>query len=168
MPSTSSELDLHRVRLIALALDVMARAREQHEGLMREFALIVNPHPNTHYDVPRRLLDVATALRERFAAFTAEPNALIERAIQRGDRSIDTEMRLPAEAREAALSLAALLEEADDYCRQGDLLTLATPPELVTFRRWYLGQIVEQLEGAAPVAWPTWRDAADSEPPAIS
>jgi hypothetical protein len=150
VPSTSSELDLHRVRLIALALDVMARAREQHEGLMREFALIVNPHPNTHYDVPRRLLDVATALRER------------------GDRSIDTEMRLPAEAREAALSLAALLEEADDYCRQGDLLTLATPPELVTFRRWYLGQIVEQLEGAAPVAWPTWRDAAASEPPAIS
>jgi hypothetical protein len=159
---TSSGLDLHRVRLVALPLDVMARAQEQHEGLLREFALIANPHPNTDYDVPRRLLDVATALRERFAAFTAEPNALIERAMQRGDRSIDTQMQLPAEAREAALSLAALLEEADDYCRKGELLTLATPPELVTFRRWYLGQIVDQIEGAAPVAWPTWRAAAAS------
>jgi len=153
---------LHRVRLVALPLDVMARAQEQHEGLLREFALIANPHPNTDYDVPRRLLDVATALRERFAAFTAEPNALIERAMQRGDRSIDTQMQLPVEAREAALSLAALLEEADDYCRKGELLTLATPPELVTFRRWYLGQIVDQIEGAAPVAWPTWRAAAAS------
>jgi len=153
---------LHRVRLVALPLDVMARAQEQHEGLLREFALIANPHPNTDYDVPRRLLDVATALRERFAAFTAEPNALIQRAMQRGDRSIDTQMQLPAEAREAALSLAALLEEADDYCRKGELLTLATPPELVTFRRWYLGQIVDQIEGAAPVAWPTWRAAAAS------
>jgi len=150
------------VRLVALPLDVMARAQEQHEGLLREFALIANPHPNTDYDVPRRLLDVATALRERFAAFTAEPNALIERAMQRGDRSIDTQMQLPVEAREAALSLAALLEEADDYCRKGELLTLATPPELVTFRRWYLGQIVDQIEGAAPVAWPTWRAAAAS------
>ncbi len=150
------------MRLVALPLDVMARAQEQHEGLLREFALIANPHPNTDYDVPRRLLDVATALRERFAAFTAEPNALIERAMQRGDRSIDTQMQLPAEAREAALSLAALLEEADDYCRKGELLTLATPPELVTFRRWYLGQIVDQIEGAAPVAWPTWRAAAAS------
>lgn len=162
MTPTSSGLDLHRVRLVALPLDVMARAQEQHEGLLREFALIANPHPNTDYDVPRRLLDVATALRERFAAFTAEPNALIERAMQRGDRSIDTQMQLPAEAREAALSLAALLEEADDYCRKGELLTLATPPELVTFRRWYLGQIVDQIEGAAPVAWPTWRAAAAS------
>ncbi len=150
------------MRLVALPLDVMARAQEQHEGLLREFALIANPHPNTDYDVPRRLLDVATALRERFAAFTAEPNALIERAMQRGDRSIDTQMQLPVEAREAALSLAALLEEADDYCRKGELLTLATPPELVTFRRWYLGQIVDQIEGAAPVAWPTWRAAAAS------
>ncbi|MBA2729865.1 MAG: hypothetical protein H0U48_03845 [Euzebyaceae bacterium] len=162
MTPTSSGLDLHRVRLVALPLDVMARAQEQHEGLLREFALIANPHPNTDYDVPRRLLDVATALRERFAAFTAEPNALIERAMQRGDRSIDTQMQLPVEAREAALSLAALLEEADDYCRKGELLTLATPPELVTFRRWYLGQIVDQIEGAAPVAWPTWRAAAAS------
>lgn len=162
MTPASSGLDLHRVRLVALPLDVMARAQEQHEGLLREFALIANPHPNTDYDVPRRLLDVATALRERFAAFTAEPNALIERAMQRGDRSIDTQMQLPVEAREAALSLAALLEEADDYCRKGELLTLATPPELVTFRRWYLGQIVDQIEGAAPVAWPTWRAAAAS------
>ncbi|CAN5626285.1 hypothetical protein BH24ACT14_BH24ACT14_17650 [soil metagenome] len=160
MTQTRSGLELHPVRFLALPLDVMGRAQEQHEGLLREFALIANPHPNTDYDVPRRLLDVATALRERFGAFTAESNALIEQAMQRGERSVDAQMQLPAEAREAALSLAALLEEADDYCRNGELLTLATPPELVTFRRWYLGQIVEQLEGAAPVAWPTWRDAA--------
>lgn len=160
MTQTPSGLDLRPIRLLALPLDVMARAQEQHEGLLREFALLANPHPNATHDVPRRLLTVAVALRERFGSFTAESNARIEQAVQGGERSIDAELRLPAEAREAALSLAALLEEADDYCRDGELLTLATPPELVTFRRWYLGQIVDQLEGAAPVAWPTWRDAA--------
>ncbi len=160
MTQTGNHLDLYRVRFVGLPLDVLARAQEQHEGLMREFALIASPHPNSTHDVPRRLLDVAGALRERFAAFTAEPNARIEQAMERGDRRIDMEMQLPAEAREAALSLAALLEEADDYCRNGDLLTLAAPPELVLFRRWYLGSIVEQIDGGAPVAWPAWRDAA--------
>ena len=51
------------------------------------------------------------------------------------------------------MELTGLLEEADDYCRRGELLTLATPPELVAFRNWYLGQVVEQIDGRPPTPW---------------
>jgi len=50
-----------------------------------------------------------------------------------------------------------MLDEADDYCRRGDhLLTLATPAEELRFRRWFVGEFVEQLGGAAPTPWPAY------------
>ena len=55
-----------------------------------------------------------------------------------------------------------MLDEADRYCRQGrHLLTLATPDDLLAYRRWYLREIAEQLAGAAPVPWPVYARAAD-------
>ena len=48
-----------------------------------------------------------------------------------------------------------MLEEADDYCRRGDhLLTLATPEEERRFRRWFIGEFVDQIEGKPPTPWP--------------
>ena len=39
-----------------------------------------------------------------------------------------------------------MIDEADDYCRQGEhLLTLASPPDCIAYREWYLGQVVGQL-----------------------
>jgi hypothetical protein len=46
-----------------------------------------------------------------------------------------------------------MLNRADDYCRQGALLTLATPDDLVAFRRWYLGEFRAQINGARPTPW---------------
>ena len=43
-------------------------------------------------------------------------------------------------------------------CRQGEhLLTLATPPDCVAYRHWYLAQVADQLEGAQPVSWPEFQ-----------
>lgn len=66
---------------------------------------------------------------------------------------MDLTLLVPAAARGAAVELMGLLEEADDYCRRGELLTLATSPELVAFRNWYLGQVVEQIDGRPPTPW---------------
>lgn len=55
----------------------------------------------------------------------------------------------------ATVSLARMLDEADEFCRSGNhLLTLATPPELLAFRRWYLGEFNAQLQGQSPLPWP--------------
>ena len=54
--------------------------------------------------------------------------------------------------------LGALLEEVDDFCRSGQhLITLATPPESLAFRRWYLNEFIAQMERhEPPVPWPDY------------
>ncbi len=66
----------------------------------------------------------------------------------------DLVFRVPPQAAEAATNLDAMLDEANTYCGAGThLLTLATPPDLVRFRKWYLGEFVGQLAGRPPIAW---------------
>jgi hypothetical protein len=53
-----------------------------------------------------------------------------------------------------------MLDEVDEFCRQGKhLLTLATPPELVAYRRWYLGEFIAQLAGRPATPWPDYAAA---------
>ncbi|MEP6696234.1 MAG: hypothetical protein ABJA34_05055 [Pseudonocardiales bacterium] len=50
-----------------------------------------------------------------------------------------------------------LIDEADNYCRQGGtLLTLATPPEVKVLRHWYLGEFLRQGSGSPPIPWPVF------------
>lgn len=147
---------LRRVVLARLPLEVLARGEEHSEGLMREFALIANPHPDSAQEVPARLLRIVAELREQYSAFTAAPTAAIEEAKTRGEKEISVEYDLPAAAAGAAAAYQALFEEADEYCRQGDLLTLATPPDIVAFRNWFLGEFVRQIDGAGPTPWPDY------------
>jgi hypothetical protein len=65
------------------------------------------------------------------------------------------DVELPATAAPALRGVAELLDEADEFCRSGQhLLTLATPSHLLEYRRWYLGELAAQLEGAPPKPWP--------------
>ncbi|MDP8936487.1 MAG: hypothetical protein M3O23_01920, partial [Actinomycetota bacterium] len=48
---------------------------------------------------------------------------------------------MPAEVGPAAAEFNRLLDEADEFCRAGDLLTLATPPDTAAFRRWFLDHL---------------------------
>jgi len=147
---------LRHVVLANLPLDVRARSQEHNEGLMREFALIANPHPDSAQEIPARLLRIIGQLRDQYSGFTAANTAMIEEAKARGDQEITVEYDVPAAARQAATTYMALLDEADEYCRRGDLLTLAAPPEILTFRNWFVGEFVRQIDGAEPTPWPAY------------
>jgi hypothetical protein len=147
---TAATDELARIDLLRFPVQIRGRAQQNHEGLMREFALIANPHPASEHDIPVRLLRIVVDLRDRYGGFTNESSAELDAAAERGDEEMDLTLLVPAAARGAAVELTGLLEEADDYCRRGELLTLATPPELVAFRNWYLGQVVEQIDGRPP------------------
>lgn len=54
------------------------------------------------------------------------------------------------------MRLADLLAQADDYCRQGELLTVAPPADAVAFRQWFLGEFASQIDGAPPRPWPQY------------
>ena len=92
-------------------------------------------------------------LQARFGAFTAGPTGVIHDALARDEETVDLVYAVPPEAADAAIRLGTLLDEADEFCRAGELLTLATVPEGVAFRRWFLGEFVSQIGGRPPRPW---------------
>jgi hypothetical protein len=141
------------VRLLRFPVAVQAVAAEHHEELVREFSYLVHPHPDVMSRPPARLIMVVEELEERFGAFTVGPREQVEQARGEGIESLDLCYAVPVEVGDAAKSFGALLDEVDDYCRSGDLLTLAAPPLIVEFRRWFLAEFARQIEGAEPTPW---------------
>src|SRR3954449_13293775 len=101
---------------------------------MREFTIIrEQDHDPDHAEdgraVPRRLLELAEQLTGRYGSFTIGQEAQLREAVERGDAAITLVYRVPVDIKGACIALNGLLDEADEYCRQGqELLTLATPP----------------------------------------
>jgi hypothetical protein len=145
--------ELLDVMLIDLPVEDFRRSQQHHDALLREFALVDAGVATNTDTVPRRVLDLVRQLRQRFGSFSAEPETRLREAIQRNDTSIDIHFRVPVAARHAAIELGRLLEEADEYCRQGALLTLAAPPDVRAFRNRYLEEFVRQIDGAPPRSW---------------
>ncbi|MHB2023344.1 MAG: hypothetical protein ACYCO3_08450 [Mycobacteriales bacterium] len=156
-PGTAEELV--EVRLLGLPVRLHRQAQEHADELIREFTLIAEqlsdePAAETH-SVPPRLVELVAQLTHRYAAFTDETEQRLARAERTGEGAIDLVLRLPPSAAAAARTLDGLLDEADAYCRQGQhLLTLAPAPESLRYRRWYLGQVAAQIDGARPTPWP--------------
>ena len=146
------------VRILGVPLDVYSRSSEHTDELLREFALIREDDTD---HVPARLLALIDELNIRFAEFTQEQSRQMQDALAGGEAELDLLYEVPAEATEGIVRLLALLDEADEFCRAGDLLTLATPSEGVAFRRWFLEEFLFQIEGRPPRTWASLMKAAD-------
>ena len=143
---------LREVRLMAFPLRIHRDATEHHEELMREFQLLaLDPSPRA--DVPVRLVRLVQELTTTYSSVNSAPDADREAALARGDESIDLVYLVPPEAAAACAELDRMLDEADEFCRSEQLLTLAPAPEQVAFRKWYLGEFRSQLSGGEPRPW---------------
>lgn len=138
------------VRILGLPLEVYRRSSEHNDELLREFALVGEDNSD---QVPARLLALVDELRGRFSGFTQGQTLAMQEALARGDKEIDLFYEVPPDASEGVVRLAALLDEADAFCRAGDLLTLAALPEGVAFRTWFLEEFVRQIAGKPPRPW---------------
>jgi anti-anti-sigma factor len=151
------------VRLVGLPAQVHGRVSRHVEALNREFELIRRAEDGSG-SVPDRLITLIEELRARFAGLTADTNDTLGAAIDQGDAAVDLLYRVPPAVADAARQLGALLDEADEYCARGEhLLTLKTPDEGVVYRRWFLGEFMRQVGGAAPIPWDEYVDPG--EPP---
>jgi hypothetical protein len=148
--------DLVTFHVNGLPLALQARAQEHADELTRELTLVgaaLRQGTNTR-DLPARLVDLIEQLSAQYSMFTVEQEKRIADAIAHGHDTIDLTYRLPATVGAAAQALGDILDEADDYCRAGRLLlTLATPADLVAYRRWFLSQFTAQIAGQSPVTW---------------
>ena len=140
------------VRVLGVPLDVHRRNSEHGEALRRELAFVANVRDPD--GAPVRLYTLGVQLTERYGGLTVAQEAQISAAIAAGEATLDVEYDLPPEMADGIERFAALLDELDDFCRDGDLLTLVTPAEGLAYRRWYLGEVVDQLrEGREPRPW---------------
>jgi hypothetical protein len=142
---------LHDVHVLGFPIAVFERSRRHTEALLREFDFIARGGERD--ETPARLVELVEDLTSRFGGLNADTEARADDAVSRGEEAIDLVYRLPIGARAASVALNRMLDEADEFCRRGDLLTLATPADLVAFRRWFLGEIIRQLDGGAPRPW---------------
>jgi anti-sigma regulatory factor (Ser/Thr protein kinase) len=155
--------DLVTVRLLGLPVAIYTRAAEHSDELQREFALILERHPGEGSQAPGRLLSLIEELNGQFGTFATSARGELERAVRRQSPRVDLAYDVPPEMGPAVSRLAALFEEADRYCRRGELLTLATPPEGRLFRDWFLSQFTDQLAGRRPLAWDEWLGSRQAE-----
>jgi len=149
---------LVQVHLLQLPVPLAGKARQHFEGLQREFALIAAGEAGgeSQHHAPARLTQLMETLTTQFAGVNSAADQRLEAAIEAGLETIDDHvLELPPEAAPASQAVGDMIDEADDYCRQGQhLLTLASPPDCVAYRGWYLGQVIDQLAGKPPIPWP--------------
>jgi hypothetical protein len=147
--------ELVAVQLLNFPLQLFAQARQHHDELVREFALLAM-RPPTEGDgrqVPARLVELIRILGGRYRASGERTDAVRDAALDRGDVAIDLTYHLPPSALETIQMLHSLMEDADRFCEQEQLLTLAATPIERAFRQWYLEQFTTQLAGGRPVPY---------------
>jgi len=146
--------DVHDTLVTVVLLDtplkLWQRAAEHHDELMREMALLaLAPDPPA---LPKRLTELVQVLGQQYGAAGNRPEEA-EDALAAGRDRMDLTYEVPRSAGADAAHMRALLDEAEEYCRDL-LLTLAQPPEQAEFARWWIEEFVRQTAGEPPRAWP--------------
>ena len=151
----TSASDLVEVRILGVPVAVHAQTTEHHDELLREFQLLATGAADDGVgSTPARVIALAASLRHHFGAVTAAEADELDAARDARVATIDLVYHLPAAAGPAVSRYNELLDEADGYCRQGQLMTLAAPAVVLAYRRWLLNEFVAQIAGLAPTPWP--------------
>jgi hypothetical protein len=143
---------MRQVTILDFPLRTGMRARQHRESLLREFAIIA-VGGGTKAEVPKRLIEIAQLHDERYSRLNPDADDAVDAAMQRGEEYIDFTVSVPERIKQDTVDLAPILMEVDEYCRNGDLLTLSPPDDVRAFWIWFLSEFVRQLSGEQPLAW---------------
>jgi len=149
---SSGDEPLHEVRLVNVPVRVLVAGRQHHDELMHEFAILAVAESSPSH-LPRRLLELVDTLGTRYAGAAERPDSEVDAALERGEDSVDLTYHVPSHVVDAADRLGALMDEADEFCRSEELLTLQRSEVQRRFARWYLDEFRRQIAGEPPQAW---------------
>ncbi len=156
---------MRQVTFLGFPLKIGIRARQHSESLLREFAIIASGGGDKA-EVPKRLIEIAQLHDERYSGLNPEADDAVDAAIKRGEEYIDFVVTVPPRIKDDTVDLAPVLIEVDEYCRNGDLLTLSPSEDVRAFWIWFLSEFVRQLSGAPPLAWRDFSTPPASPTPA--
>lgn len=147
------------VALVGVPVEALMRTQAEYDGLFREFRFVVESDPDVAGDaIQGRLVALVDELGTHFQGFTSGAEVEWRNAVDGGLDHADLHFDLPPEIGAVCARYDRLLDEADDLCRAGALMTLAATPEVVAVRKWVLDEFVRQSVGGSPVRWSssTW------------
>jgi anti-sigma regulatory factor (Ser/Thr protein kinase) len=139
------------VRLIGMPVQVFVAYRLWYEELRRELRLLALTHGEDYplaVEISDLTLQVASERRQ------ARGVEKLDQAVADGLVSVDLEYDVPVTTADTMGRVLALLEQADAFCEEQRLLTLAPSPQQQQVRRWYHGEFARQGRGEPPVPWP--------------
>lgn len=147
--------ELHEVTLIDFPVARFQQMQQQHDALMRELTLVALAPDAGHSAVPHRLVSLAQEIYRGQGDAAGRFRDSVAAAAQRGDDITTLRLQIPYSTLRWMEDFMLLLDESDEYCRRGDLLTPPSPPEVVSIRHWLVGELIRQIrDGAAPT--PFW------------
>jgi hypothetical protein len=136
-------------------LQIFAEAREHHEELLREFALLALSPPvdRPGHRVPEKFLDLVTALGVKYGGVDATTDALRDDALARGELAIDLTYDVPRSVGPAMREARTLLGQADAFCRDGQMLTTEFSPVERKFLWWFFEEFESQARDLPATPW---------------
>ena len=138
------------VRMLGVPVDLYLEASRHMSEIAREFTLIsVGERTGVTAPVPRRLLELVSDLSGRYRGTADAIRARVTDAAASGGETVDIEFSCDETGVKLTDDITELLDAADEFCRSGDLLTLASSPEVVAWRHWWRDQVIDQIRNDA-------------------
>lgn len=146
--------ELHDVALVDLPVSLFLETQQHHDTILRELTLVALATPEEATAVPR----LHALARELYAAST-EPQKpfrdAVAAAAARGDDIVTLRLQVPFSTLRGMEDFMLMYDEADEFCRKGELLTPASSAGVAAFRRWLVGELIRQVRDGAPPT-PFW------------
>ncbi len=104
-------------------------------------------------NLPERLSVLVSEIGTRFNGLGPGMDEMWQAAVDNKVELFDWTLEMPQSAVVACEFYDAMLDEADEFGLSAQLLTLPASPTSVAVRRWFLSELIGQLNGKAAVAW---------------
>jgi len=146
-PAPSGHQGSHTVRFRDVPVDGYLELAAHNDALFRELELISFELEAGGADlVASPLAELVDQLYRRFRGQRDSYRDVVAAAQARGRRTVDLATTASPAGAAAARSYLELLERADELCRSGVLLTPEPSAEVKALRRWFVEQLVAQLQ----------------------
>ena len=143
------------VRLLGVPVQDYLALEAHHDAMIREFALLSLQLAGDTSTAPRRIVELGEELERRFPSVRSATGTAVRDAAETGQPHVDIAFSVTEQQVEDSEVILELLEEVDEFCRSGALLTMPTPPQLVALRRWLVMDVSAQVRRqAAPTPGP--------------
>ena len=151
-PPPSGVPGARRVRFVGVPVDGYLELQAHNDALFRELELIsIELEGDDAAEVAAPLADLVDQLYRRFRGQRDSYRDVVAAAQAAGRPTVELATTASPGAVAGARSCLALLDQADELCRAGVLLTPEPPPSVKALRSWFVDQMAAQvLHGATP------------------